>query len=65
MTGSLRCPSTGTVTGSGAKLEALLDSEHARRAIGDIAVPFGICAEPSNVAAGGHACPFPFPLRRL
>jgi hypothetical protein len=40
--------------------QALLDSEHARRAIGEIAVPFGVCAEPSNVAAGGNACPFRF-----
>jgi hypothetical protein len=40
--------------------QALLDSEHARRAIGEIAVPFGVCAEPSKVAAGGNACPFRF-----
>ncbi len=40
--------------------QALLDSEHARRAIGEVAVPFGVCAEPSNVAAGGSACPFRF-----
>jgi integrase len=40
--------------------QALLDSEHARRGIGEVAVPFGVCAEPSNVAAGGHACPFRF-----
>jgi hypothetical protein len=40
--------------------QALLDSEHARRAIGEIAVPFGVCAEPSNVQAGGQACPFRF-----
>src|SRR5689334_817024 len=40
--------------------QALLDSEHTRRAIGQVAVPFGICAEPSNVAAGGTACPFRF-----
>jgi integrase len=40
--------------------QALLDSEHARRAIGEVAVPFGVCAEPSNVSAGGHACPFRF-----
>ena len=40
--------------------QALLDSEHARRAIGEVAVPFGVCAEPSNVAAGGGACPFRF-----
>jgi integrase len=40
--------------------QALLDSEHARRAIGEVAVPFGVCAEPSNVQAGGRACPFRF-----
>jgi integrase len=40
--------------------QALLDSEHARRAIGEVAVPFGVCAEPSNVAAGGKSCPFRF-----
>jgi hypothetical protein len=40
--------------------QALLDSEHARRAIGEIAVPFGVCAEPSNVQAGGNARPFRF-----
>lgn len=40
--------------------QALLDSEHARRGIGEVAVPFGVCAEPSNVKAGGSACPFRF-----
>jgi len=40
--------------------QQLLDSEHTRRAIGEVAVPFGICAEPSNVQAGGNACPFRF-----
>jgi integrase len=40
--------------------KALLDSEHARRAVGQVVVPFGVCAEPSNVAAGGHACPYRF-----
>jgi integrase len=40
--------------------KALLDSEHARRAVGEVVVPFGVCAEPSNVAAGGHACPYRF-----
>ena len=39
---------------------ALLDSEHVRRAVGEVAVPFGGCAEPSNVKAGGQACPFRF-----
>ncbi|MGI8307009.1 tyrosine-type recombinase/integrase [Saccharopolyspora hattusasensis] len=40
--------------------QQLLDSERARRAIGEVAVPFGICAEPSNVKAGGQSCPFRF-----
>ncbi|MCT7350933.1 MULTISPECIES: transposase [Streptomyces] len=38
----------------------MLDSEHARRAIGEVAVPYGVCTEPSNVAAGGHDCPVRF-----
>jgi integrase len=40
--------------------KALLDSEHARRVVGEVVVPFGVCAEPSNVKAGGHACPYRF-----
>ncbi|GGP09670.1 site-specific integrase [Nonomuraea glycinis] len=40
--------------------KALLDSEHARRAVGEVVVPFGVCGEPSNVKAGGHSCPFRF-----
>src|SRR5262249_34510430 len=40
--------------------KALLDSERVREAIGEVAVPFGRCAEPSNVAAGGDACPVRF-----
>jgi integrase len=39
---------------------ALLDSEHARYAVGDVAVPYGRCTEPSNVQAGGGACPVRF-----
>ena len=39
---------------------ALLDSEHARYAVGQVAVPYGRCTEPSNVAAGGGACPVRF-----
>jgi Phage integrase family len=38
----------------------LLESEHQRLAVGQVAVPFGICTEPSNVKAGGGACPFRF-----
>jgi site-specific recombinase XerD len=43
-----------------ATAKTFLDSEHARRAISEVAVPFGTCAEPSNVKAGGHACPYRF-----
>src|SRR5690349_10450235 len=39
---------------------ALLDREHARYAIGEVAVPYGTCIEPSNVQAGGGACPVRF-----
>ena len=39
---------------------ALLESEHARYAVGEVAVPYGTCTEPSNVAAGGDACPVRF-----
>ncbi|MGH3288994.1 MAG: tyrosine-type recombinase/integrase [Streptosporangiaceae bacterium] len=39
---------------------ALLESEHARYAIGEVAVPYGRCSEPSNVQAGGSACPVRF-----
>lgn len=38
----------------------LLESEHARYALGEVSVPYGVCAEPSNVKAGGGACPFRF-----
>nr|WP_281010785.1 tyrosine-type recombinase/integrase [Pseudonocardia alni] len=39
---------------------ALLESERARRAVGEVAVPYGICTEPTNVAAGGDDCPVRF-----
>jgi integrase len=39
-------------------LSALTDTEAARDQIGQVAVPFGTCTEPTNVAAGGHSCPF-------
>lgn len=42
------------------RAQALLDSEHARRAIGEVAVPYGLCTEPSNVAADGQDCPLRF-----
>lgn len=28
--------------------------------VGQVAVPFGICTEPSNVKAGGQSCPCQF-----
>jgi integrase len=40
--------------------QTLLDSEHTRRQIGEVVVPFGVCTEPSNVKAAGHACPYRF-----
>jgi hypothetical protein len=43
-----------------AEARALLDSEHQRMAVGQVAVPFGMCSEPSNVKAGGGYCPFRF-----
>lgn len=39
-------------------VERLLDAEATREAIGQVAVPFGICTEPVNVKAHGQACPF-------
>ena len=40
--------------------QMLLESERARRAVGEVAVPYGTCTEPTNVKAGGGACPFRF-----
>ncbi len=39
-------------------VEALLDSQANRDTIGQVAVPFGICTEPTNIKAHGQACPF-------
>lgn len=39
---------------------ALLESEHARYAVGQVAVPYGRYTEPTNVQAGGGACPVRF-----
>jgi len=39
-------------------LAALPDTAATREQIGQVAVPFGICTEPTNVTAGGHSCPF-------
>ncbi|QGK70323.1 tyrosine-type recombinase/integrase [Allosaccharopolyspora coralli] len=42
------------------QVSSLLAHEHARLRVGQVAVPFGICTEPSNVKAGGKACPYKF-----
>jgi integrase len=42
------------------QINTLLAHEHARMRVGQVAVPFGICTEPSNVKAGGQACPYKF-----
>ncbi|MEV6415662.1 site-specific integrase [Kribbella sp. NPDC051718] len=42
------------------QVAVLLDSERARMRVGQVAVPYGTCTEPSNVQAGGSACPFRF-----
>jgi hypothetical protein len=39
------------------QIRSLLADEHARMRVGQVAVPFGICTEPSNVKADGQACP--------
>lgn len=42
------------------QIQGALDDEHTRLRIGQVSVPFGICMEPSNIKAGGQACPFRF-----
>ena len=39
-------------------VERLVESQRQRQRVGQIAVTFGGCAEPSNVRASGQACPF-------
>ena len=39
-------------------MAGLVHSEALREQIGQVAVPFGICNEPTNVAAEGRSCPF-------
>jgi integrase len=38
----------------------LLDAQRTRQAVGEVAVAFGRCSEPSNVSAGGGQCPLRF-----
>lgn len=37
---------------------ALSDTDALRDQVGQVAVPFGTCTEPTNVAADGRSCPF-------
>jgi len=39
-------------------IKGLAGTERLRDDVGQVAVPFGICTEPTNVAAGGQSCPF-------
>jgi integrase len=39
-------------------VERLVESQRQRQRVGQVAVTFGGCAEPSNVRASGQACPF-------
>ena len=39
-------------------VERLVESQRQRQRVGQVAVTFGGCAEPSNVRASGHACAF-------
>jgi len=41
-------------------VEQLLESERLRAQVGQVAVPLGVCTEPSNVKARGTACPYRF-----
>jgi integrase len=36
----------------------LSEAEALREQVGQVAVPFGVCTEPTNVAAEGRSCPF-------
>lgn len=41
-------------------IQGLLSDAHARMRVGQVAVPFGVCTEPSNVKADGKSCPYKF-----
>ena len=54
------CGSTGTALGSGDKHKPCWTPAAPAARSGETVVPFGVCTEPSNVQAGGHACPYRF-----
>jgi hypothetical protein len=39
------------------QVQLLMGSEPARRSAAEVAVPYGLCMEPSNAAADGHNSP--------
>jgi hypothetical protein len=52
----LQLSNTGSMVTAG--MRALQPEEGLRAQVGSVAVPFGMCVEPINVQAGGHACPY-------
>jgi integrase len=52
----LQLTSTGSLIAAG--LSILEPEEGLRTDVGSVAVPFGMCVDPSNVKAGGHSCPY-------
>jgi hypothetical protein len=52
----LQLTSTGSLVTAGLRVLEYEDS--LRGEVGSVAVPFGMCTEPSNVQAGGHSCPY-------
>jgi integrase len=54
--GPLQLNAGGTLVRPG--MAGLSRAEALRDEVGQVAVPFGVCTEPTNVAAGGQSCPF-------
>jgi integrase len=52
----LQLSNTGSLVAAG--LRVLEAEEGLRSEVGSVAVPFGMCVEPTNVQAGGHSCPY-------
>lgn len=53
---TLQLSNTGSLVTAG--LRVLENEEGLRMQVGSVAVPFGMCVEPTNVQAGGHSCPY-------
>lgn len=52
----LQLSNSGSLVAAG--LRVLETEEGLRAQVGSVAVPFGMCVEPTNVQAGGHSCPY-------